>query len=90
MKGHCCEDLKVNLQRQDVGIVYVPKFREYGISYLDGGSSYQLISFCPWCGQKLPISLRSAWFETLENMKLEPNDSRIPSEYLSDEWWRKK
>jgi hypothetical protein len=30
----------------------------------DGGSSVLLITFCPWCGSRLPVSIRD---EVLEN-----------------------
>jgi hypothetical protein len=31
---HCCQDMRDALA-QDVAIVYIPKFREYGIRILD-------------------------------------------------------
>jgi hypothetical protein len=31
-------------------IRYIAKFREYGVRVLDGGSSYVVLRFCPWCG----------------------------------------
>lgn len=72
----------------DVPLVYNPRFREYGIRVLDGGSSVQLIGFCPWCGNKLPESLRDAWVERLTEMNLEPGDAEIPEEMKSDAWWK--
>jgi hypothetical protein len=39
-------------------IYYSAKFDEYGIIIHDGGSSFIVISFCPWCGTKLPESRR--------------------------------
>jgi len=29
---------------------------EYGLRIHDGGSSYVVIGYCPWCGTRLPIS----------------------------------
>ena len=90
MNVHCCKKLKRNLINLEGGLVYFPKFREYGIRVLDGGSSSIIIDYCPWCGRKLPSSLRDQWFRELSKLKLEPGDRRIPKSLLSDEWWLKK
>src|SRR5262245_23164259 len=39
-------------------VTYNKKHNEYGIIIHDGGTSYVLILYCPWCGTKLPESLR--------------------------------
>ena len=78
-----------HLEGEDKVFIYIPKFREYGIRVLNGGSSFLLIRFCPWCGKHLPESLRNEWFEKLEKLNLEPNSSKIPQELLSDAWWNK-
>lgn len=87
---HCCKEMTTHINEKEVAITYIPKFREYGIKILDGGSSYQIINYCPWCGKKLPESLRDKWFEELEKMNLEPESPEIPKEYLSEDWWLKK
>ncbi len=57
-----CELLKhyssEDFENVDTPIIYIKKFDEYGIKIWDGGSSSLIISFCPWCGQKLPNSKR--------------------------------
>jgi hypothetical protein len=68
-------------------VVYTPKFREYGIPLSDGGSSKLLIDFCPFCGARLPGSTRERWFDTLDELGLEPGDDRIPAAMETDEWW---
>jgi hypothetical protein len=57
----------------------------------DGGSSFIEISFCPWCGAKLPESKRERWFNELEakGVDLENPDVKIPERYLDDRWWKK-
>jgi hypothetical protein len=66
---HCCEKLREEVERQceehpdrsdcpDCLIAYSPRFREYGIIIHDGGLSVSRIEFCPWCGSRLPESLR--------------------------------
>lgn len=39
-------------------IYFSEKFDEYGIIVHDGGSSFSVISYCPWCGSKIPLSKR--------------------------------
>ena len=85
---HCCNMMNIMLHREDVPVIYIPKFREYGIQVLDGGTSYQEINYCPWCGHQLPASMRYAWCNILEKMGLDPGDPEIPSEMQSDDWWQ--
>lgn len=82
---HCCEKMVDMLSFVSLEMTYIPKFREYGINYA-GGDSYQVIDFCPWCGSRLPDSLRNAWFEKLDELGMEPEDD-IPIEMRSDAWW---
>ena len=88
MKTHCCEEMVFHLAGGEVAIIYTPKFREYGIKILDGGSSFQLIYYCPWCGCKLPSSMRMQWFDELDKLKLEPGNPNIPANMLTDKWWK--
>ena len=71
----------------DMPIDFSPQFREYGIRILDGGTSYQAMSFCPWCGKRLPASLRDQWFEELEKLGLDPAEDAIPPEYSDERWY---
>ncbi len=85
----------------DFLVVYVPEYREYGLPIRDGknssASSYVVINYCPWCGKKLPISLREKYFDILEKEygldialgDIEDNPN-IPEEFKSDEWWKKR
>lgn len=77
MGPHCCEDMHREAERTcdqhpdrfacgDCLIHYSAKFREYGLIVHDGGSSSVNIRFCPWCGRRLPESLRERWFEEME------------------------
>jgi hypothetical protein len=69
------------------GIVYIPKFREYGVKVLDGGTSFLEINYCPWCGNKLPESLRDEWFEILDSLDIDPAADEIPEKFLNDHWY---
>jgi hypothetical protein len=74
----------------DALVGYSSRFDEYGIRVHDGGSSSVLISFCPWCGARLPKSRRTEWFETLKCLGFdEPTEQNIPPEFKTDAWWRR-
>jgi hypothetical protein len=87
MKSHCCQELAKNLFERESSLVFIVKFREYGIRVLDGGTSFIQIRFCPWCGQTLPSSLRDEWFSQIEALKLEPDDPKIPAKFMTGAWW---
>jgi Domain of unknown function (DUF6980) len=70
-------------------IAYIPKYDEYGIIVHDGGSSIVEISFCPWCGARLPESKRDRWFDELEKRGVNPTSDPIPPEFESDAWYTK-
>ena len=74
--------------RDETAIEYVPKFREYGISVSDGGTSFILIQFCPWCGARLPASLRDEWFDALKKLGLSLFGENLPEQFLTDAWWK--
>ncbi len=83
-----CIRLSEAIGDDDVPINYVSKFREVGLMCLDGGTSYLLLEFCPFCGSALAKSLRDVWFDRLEALGLEPGDSGIPAELKTDHWWK--
>jgi hypothetical protein len=72
----------------DALVSYSAKFDEYGIIIHDGGSSVCHISYCPWCGTKLPDSKRDRWFEELERLGIrEPSEESIPEIYHDARWY---
>lgn len=85
---HCCDEMRRHLEEGEVAIVYLPKFREYGIRIEDGGTAFQMIRFCPWCGGMLPSSLRGRWFEELDDLGLEPESPDLPERYRTGAWWQ--
>jgi hypothetical protein len=84
---HCCEEMTQHLASKDVAINFLAKFREYAISYRHDERTFQTIRFCPWCGSRLPNSLRVAWFEKIHALGFEPEDPGIPSIFQSEEWY---
>lgn len=90
---HCCEFMDMFLQDQKMPLKYYPIAREYGIT-LKHSSAVQLLVYCPWCGVKLPESLRDKYFDILKvEYDIEPeldiqDDPNIPEEFKSDSWWK--
>ena len=75
----------------DCLIYYEARFDEYGMIIHDGGSSYTLIEFCPFCGMKLPESKREEWFKKLGAMGFaDPWMDDIPPQFRTDRWFRPK
>ena len=64
-------------------VVYNEVFDEYGVIVHDGGASYVLMNFCPWCGTKLPESQRDRWFDETEALS---NADDPPAKYRTAEW----
>jgi hypothetical protein len=58
-----------------------------GIRVLDGGNSNILIHFCPWCGNKLPESLRSEWFAEFKRRNIDPYGDDIPPKFSDERWY---
>lgn len=87
---HCCQQMSAFLEEKKVHISYSQRFRQYGI-VLSGGNVIQEIYYCPWCGTKLPGSLKDEYFQTLDrlgaiNKTIFSND--IPDDFRSDKWWK--
>jgi len=100
MGDHCCEEMRTGTvldcevhtdpqECPDVLVRYVGRYNEYGLPVRDGGESYVVISFCPWCGTRLPKSKRRLWFAELEKQGItDMDDPRLPAAFRSDAWWR--
>lgn len=85
-----CRRMRSALRDEDTPLVYSAKFREYGIRILDGGSSYVEIHYCPWCGRKLPGSLRREWMKQVRKLGFEPGDKGIPERFHSARWYARR
>ena len=86
----CCDELRSAASDESVPIVYIPKFREFGIRILDGGTSFLQLQFCPWSGTKLPESLRDRWFDALESLGIDPASDAVPPEFSDERWYEKR
>lgn len=79
----CCDEMEYAVGTPEVPVEYVAKFNEFGLNVVDGGSSYLLLSYCPWCGRELARSLRDEWFEALESLGIDS----IPTEFTDERWF---
>ena len=90
-KLYCCDLLETLINEREVGIVYKPEYRDFGIRLFGNDELYEKIYCCPWCGSKFPKSLRAEWRSELEELEYYcPWNESIPSEFTTDEWWKKR
>jgi hypothetical protein len=83
-----CRDHSESDDCPDALINYSENFREYGLRIHDGGSSSMAINFYPWCGAKLPDSLRNRWFEELAVLGFDdPWSQDIPAAFRTGAWY---
>jgi hypothetical protein len=84
----CCKTLKSKIKQEpDEHILYLPQTRTFQIIGL--GLDTVDISYCPWCGNKLPDDLTDQLVNIIyEELKLDSyNDPRLPKQFKSNRWW---
>ncbi len=102
---HCCDLMTFMLDDPRVPIFYIDVFRTYSIFEFETSKKFEkclipkspwhfgeVLDFCPWCGSKLPGSLRDEWEKRLDQFREFDEDLLFicaPEEYYSDEWWKK-
>lgn len=95
---NCCKQMQYFLEEDKVAIGYSKRFRLYYIR-LKGSDGVQTIHHCPWCGIKLPEILDDMYDEELskalnidkDDINIDTyDDPKIPSEFKTDEWWKKR
>lgn len=87
-QNRCCDLLENAIRDPEYPITEIAKFREIGLTILDGGDSVVILAYCPWCGSRLPASLRDQWFNELERRNIDPDGTEIPNQFLTAEWYR--
>ena len=86
---HCCKQMEFLLQEGKVAFEYIARFREYSMDIRGNDVVSQKMIYCPWCGKKLPDSLRDACALEIESLGYDGIfDESIPDKYQTDEWWR--
>ena len=96
MRDHCCPALRNHLQViveapqepvADRPVLYDAVFDEYRLVIADRIPDRTTITWCPWCGCRLPPSKREQWFAELDRLGLAPDDPAIPLHLQTDAWW---
>lgn len=82
----CCDNMDSALHDGEHPLYYSSAYQEFGMR-LSSKYEYSVLNHCPWCSEKLPISRRDKWFDSLENINIDPWESDIPIQYLSSAWW---
>ncbi|WP_316353402.1 DUF6980 family protein [Candidatus Trichorickettsia mobilis] len=88
--NYCCDELQFHIKERERIIIYIPITRSYLIKVSDHVG--QEIKFCPWCGNKLPKDLTTIRASIIfDELHLDDyDDQRLPSEFKTDEWWKKR
>ncbi len=96
-KYYCCNVMEYEASVRKNIIDYDSSIRSYHIIlYNDSSGSLMPIYNCPWCGTKLPKDLGDKWSEILakeygiECPFDEEERNKIPKEFQTDEWWKKR
>ena len=81
-------------------VIYNRQYRCYGIVIFDDEECFDSISFCPWCGKKLPEELNpdhtilKEYGEDYVKYSGDPGYKELPpevkKEFETDEWWKKR
>jgi len=102
---YCCKTMEEKLvkldnsEKKNHSVVYDDQWRIYTIIFQNNYKKEEKylteISYCPWCGTKLPSDLSDKWWDVLEEEYgiTDPrNDEydQVPAEFRTDEWWRKR
>ncbi len=88
----CCDDMSNLVEKYDV-IEFVDYTREYDL--VTSAKTAKQLRFCPFCGKELGESLNSEYYGILfREYGIEYPEGKeadkVPPEFKSDEWWRKR
>jgi len=93
---HCCSTMRHYIYEEKGIIEYELNIKSYVFLYSDNQFDWQLpLLYCPWCGTKLPERLIHKMEQVLEEEygiteKDWGNKEKIPPEFNTDEWWKKR
>jgi len=97
---HYCNGLSTIFSREYYMFWYLPHTREYGPRIIDPNKRIDHqpirilpVSYCPWCGTKLPKSKRPEWETKVRGAGFDPDNPEaegFPEHLLRDKWWRTK
>ena len=97
--SHCCDVMEYYSTGAKGVLKYSPATREYKFILYNtpGKLGYQEITYCHWCGSRLPQSLGKEWYEAvkqdlgLEDVEGDAEEwAKLPEKYKTEQWWREK
>ncbi len=88
----CCDHMKYVLEKYKI-IEFDIVTRCFSVDLLVG--MRKELWFCPWCGTKFPKDLDNEWMKVLREEygikdPIFDDADKVPPEFKSDEWWRKR
>jgi hypothetical protein len=96
---HCCNNMDyyaTTPTEEHELIRYHSEKREY--TFMLHGYDFGLqqeMSYCPWCGTKLPESLGEKWCKVVEEEcgvkeVFAEEWAKLPEEFRTNQWWKKR
>lgn len=91
---YCCEDMMYAVEGGYFPgwpsvVLYTSKIRSYGIVINDNPDNQIFLTYCPFCGKKLPEDLADEYFDAIRDSTGKSLDP-LPEEFETDEWWKKR
>ena len=90
----CCDTMYEAIEENKI-VDYDAVVRNYGILFRK--NRIKMLSFCPWCGKKLPKNLTEDMYVIIEKEYGIPwikadvfKYTNLPDEFKTDEWWKKR
>ena len=101
----CCNSLRLAITYREFPspariVLYRHVWREFSIPYgkSEAYTMADTVEYCPYCGSRFPRSLWDDWYSILDeeynltwgDEPLEEFLPKVPPEFRSDEWWKKR
>jgi hypothetical protein len=92
---YCCTDMMFAVEgnrfpNEPPVILYQPSWRSYGLVIGGDPDDQFFLSYCPFCGIKLPENLTDEHFDAIRDPKTGKVLDPLPEEFQTDEWWKKR
>jgi hypothetical protein len=92
---HYCAKTAYAMYKSRSTYWYIPRTREYGLRIVDPFIRIENqpirilpVRYCPWCGEKLPTSLKAEWLSRIGALGLSEDSPDIPAPLANDAWWK--
>jgi hypothetical protein len=94
MKKYCCKKMKAYTTEKNSLVDYDSYTRRYSFFVDSPNGTHEFMEYCPWCGTQLPAVLADTWCDILKKDfnidDLFREWDRVPTEFKTDEWWKKR